>query len=905
MLELFSQDRKKTVSKWSTFRWPIAAGWLVFYGSSVCVTGQSLGQDPKLDFFESKIRPVLVERCYECHSADTSDLGGNLRLDYPGGMRQGGVSGAALIPGSVDQSLLVKAIEYTDSATQMPPDGKLPDELIADFKKWVEEGAVDPRPELDAGHGTVAEDYASRVASHWAYQPLTKPEPPQTTTASAAATGNTGAGGSAVGDTEADPIDRWVGAGLQALGISKSAQADRRTLTRRLYYDLVGLPPTLTELQAAMDDASPDWYRTVVDRLLGSPHFGERMARRWMDVVRYADNKGYVFQEDREYPHAYRYRDWLIRSFNEDLPYDQFVRYQLIGDRLDPDNAAGNLDAMGMLTLGRRFLNNPHDIIDDRIDVVTRGLLGVTAACARCHDHKFDPVSAADYYSLHAAFMGSEEPGGDPSPMRLVDKAEQGPTRVFLRGSPGNPGPEVPRRFISLLSPKDPIEMKTGSGRLEMAESIVSPTNPLTARVYVNRIWGWIYGAPLVDNPSDFGVRTSAPEQQAVLDTLAWDLIHEGWSTKQLIRRIVLSRTYRQCSDHRPDAFAKDPENRWLWRAQRKRMDFESLRDGLLLATGKLNLAVGGKSVSIIEPPFANRRTVYAYIDRQNLPQLFRSFDLGSPDAHVPQRSQTTVPQQGLVLLNSDLLLSMLGDIATQASQKTRDEGIDLLFHQILARDCTPSEREWMYEVLDAHEVSLPDVPQNQWSYGTATFDPESGTIDVFERLPRYHAERWQGKGDSLPDADLDWAFLNAAGGHPGTRLDQVAVRRWTAFAPAKVRVRGTLKHPSEDGNGVRASIVVRGHEKQGEWIAQHSDAETQVDEIEVAAGDTIDFVVDSNGNVNGDSFEWRVRIVSKDDDGYRTQSERHFSSEQPTALTAWEQVTQALLLTNEFCFID
>lgn len=867
---------------------PYLYGWMLI-GLSGWTTARA--QDPKIDFFEAKIRPVLVERCYECHSATASDQGGGLRLDAPGLMKRGGSLGPAIRPGTAAESLIIKAIEYHDEGFQMPPDGKLIEEQIADFKRWVDEGAVDPRPELegDAPHPVVV-DRERQAAEHWAYQPLTPPTSPP-----------------AVDDLtlESDPVDRWVAAGLQSQGLSMSAEADRRTLVRRLYYDLLGLPPTAQQIADAVNNPNPDWYPALVDALLQSPHFGERMARRWMDVARYADNKGYVFVEDREYPHAYRYRDWLIRSFNQDLPYDQFVRYQLIGDRLDPHNANGHLDAMGMLTLGRRFLQNPHDIADDRIDVITRGLLGVTAACARCHDHKFDPVSMGDYYSLHAALLGSEEPGGDPSPMRLVDKENQGPTQLLLRGSPGNPGPEVPRRFIRFLSGPEPVEMKTGSGRLEMAEAIVNPRNPLTARVFVNRIWGWVYGVPLVDTPSDFGVRCDPPAQQQVLDGLAWDWSQNGWSTKQLLRRILLTRVYRQKSEHRDDAYAIDPENRWLWRAQRKRMDFESFRDALLQATGKLDASIGGTSVKIAEPPFSSRRTVYAYIDRQNLPQLFRSFDFASPDAHVPLRPQTTVPQQGLMLMNSQLMHSMLPEIARQASALELNAGIDHLFSQVLARPCTANERAWFRDFIASDEPSLPNLPENQWTYGIATYHPDSGTIDAFRWLPRFHEGRWQGMKDSLPDDELNWAFLNATGGHPGANASQSVVRRWTAMEPMTVRIRGQVQHQQEPGNGVRATIVLRGREKIGEWVVKSSQAETHGNDIAVAAGDTIDFVVDPIDDNNSDTFEWKVRVVGTDESSLRCSSERHFSSSQPVALSVWEQAAQALLLTNEFCFID
>ncbi|MFN7795423.1 MAG: PSD1 and planctomycete cytochrome C domain-containing protein, partial [Planctomycetota bacterium] len=581
----------------------------LFFLLANCLIPWAIAQDPKLDFFESKIRPVLVERCYECHSAQTKpgELGGKLRLDSAPSIARGGSLGPALLAGKPSESLLIKAIEYTDSGFQMPPDGKLTDQQIADFKEWIADGAIDPRKEDTPATQEPVVSIAQKAASHWAYQPIQAPAelPPM---------GDLG--------NESDIIDRSIAQKLAAKGLGFSPLADRRTLARRLYYDLLGLPPTHAQLEQITQNPSEDWYVQLVDSLLQSPHFGERMARRWMDVARYADNKGYVFQENREYEHAFKYRDWLIRSFNTDVPYNEFLRLQLIADRTDPENKAGNLDAMGMLTLGRRFLNNPHDIADDRIDLITRGLMGVTAACARCHDHKFDPVSMADYYSLHGAMLDSTEPLGDPSPMRLVDKPEQGVTKIFIRGNPGNHGPEVPRKFFGFLASHVNAEMKTGSGRLEMTEAIVDPKNPLTARVYVNRLWGWIFGVPLVDTPSDFGIRCEPPVQQFVLDALAWDFMQQGWSTKKIIRRMVLSRTYQQQSFHRDEAFAIDPENRLWWRAQRKRMDFESLRDALLLSTGQLDPAIGGPSVKITEAPFPKRRTVYAYIDRQNLPQL-------------------------------------------------------------------------------------------------------------------------------------------------------------------------------------------------------------------------------------------------------------------------------------------
>ncbi len=465
-------------------------------------------------------------------------------------------------------------------------------------------------------------------------------------------------------------------------------------------------------------DESEAWYERLVDDLLQSPHFGERMARYWMDLTRFADTKGYVFMEDRAYPHAYRYRDWLIRSFNQDLPYNDFIKYQLAADRLDPENAQGHLDAMGMLTLGRRFLNNQNDIADDRIDVVTRGLLAMTVGCARCHDHKYDPVKMADYYSLHGVFVNSEEPGGDPSPMRLVDRAEQRPSYILLRGQPGNRGDQIERQFVRFLSKENPRPLNDGSGRIDLANAIVDPSNPLTARVYVNRVWAWLFGSPLVDTPSDFGLRSDPPIQIEVLDRLAIEFVQDGWSTKRLVARLVKSSTYRQSSQYREEVALLDPENRLWWRTIRRRMDMESYRDALLNQSGRIDLAIGGASEKIHEPPYSNRRTLYAYIDRQNLPEFFRSFDFATPDSHVPRRAVTTVPQQGLFALNNDWIQQLASSLAGRLDsvgteldpslqQSTR---IDKLFQWVLAREATAEERAMAAQFLDEVRVDTTDT---------------------------------------------------------------------------------------------------------------------------------------------------------------------------------------------------
>jgi hypothetical protein len=375
----------------------------------------------EIDFFEKKIRPVLVQHCYSCHSHEGKKLEGGLRLDSRAGVLKGGDDGPVLVPGKPEASILLKAIRYGQDFSQMPPKGKLPAEVIADFERWIAAGAPDPR--LEGSPLTKVQD------RHWAFQPPRLVPLPLVKRC----------------DWPQSEVDRFVLARLEERGLSPSPDANRGTLIRRLSLDLIGLPPTYSEVEIFVKDRSPEALDKLIDRLLASPHFGERWARHWLDVARYADTKGYVFQEDRNYPEAYTYRDWVIQAFNEDLPYDRFLVAQIAGDQAPASGTARPLAAMGFLTLGRRFINNVHDIIDDRIDVVTRGTMALTVSCARCHDHKYDPIPTKDYYALYGVFASSLEPKDSPSPLRLIDAPQPHNARVFLRGNPSNPGEEVPR----------------------------------------------------------------------------------------------------------------------------------------------------------------------------------------------------------------------------------------------------------------------------------------------------------------------------------------------------------------------------------------------------------------------------------------------------------------------------
>lgn len=343
-----------------------------------------------IDFFERKIRPVLIERCYTCHSAKAKKVRGGLLLDTRHGLRKGGSQGPAIVPGDPDASRLVRAIRYEDKDLQMPPKKKLPAEQVADFEAWIKRGAPDPRTKDEA----VASASAPRPAEeHWAFKAPQKPPLPKVTDNA----------------WPKNAMDNFILAKLEENGMKPSPPADKRTLLRRVSFDLIGLPPTPEEVDAFLADDSSNAYERVVEQLLASPHYGERWGRHWLDVARYADTKGTIYNEDIRFVHSWAYRDWVIRTFNEDLPYDQFILQQFAADQLAPRDDPRPLAAMGFLTVGRRFYGIVPDMIDDRIDVVGRGLLGLTLGCARCHDHKYDPIPTKDYYSLYGVFAGCTE----------------------------------------------------------------------------------------------------------------------------------------------------------------------------------------------------------------------------------------------------------------------------------------------------------------------------------------------------------------------------------------------------------------------------------------------------------------------------------------------------------------
>ena len=695
--------------------------------------GTVLGGESSVDF-EKDIRPILVQRCYECHSAGAKKVRGGFLLDSREGLLRGGDSGPAIVPGDASASRLMEAVSYTDPEFQMPPSGKLPEHEIDALSRWVESGAPDPREE-----GSTVEQQATGMSIEegrrfWSFQPVEPRRPVDVSRP----------------DWVERKIDFFILEQLDREGLAPSSPAARRTLIRRATLDLTGLPPTPDQVQQFVNDPSPDAYARVIDRLLSSPQHGERWARVWLDSARYTDHLDRWEWSEAE---AWLYRDWVIRAFNDDVPYTDFVKRQLATD-LMPETGPEDIPALGFLGLSPSYwkeLKLHYSLIkgtvakewEERVDAIGRTFLGLTLACARCHDHKYDPIKTADYYALAGVFASirlidrpllsdeESEPyrqiqkeveavrekrlkllGDDNTeaekkrlkelwnlivkktePLtkiimaRAVEEAslyvlddgartkldyrkgEPRDLRIHIRGDPMRLGPLVPRRFISVLSPDPPRPFRHASGRLELATAIVSDAAPLASRVLVNRIWKQHFGRGIVDTPSNFGVLGSRPSHPRLLDDLAARFIRSGWSIKWLHREIMLSATYRQSSDHDASRHAVDPDNRWLWRMNRRRLGIEAWRDSMLFVADALILDVGGSTPWLksarkptagtgnLQDPNNRRRTIYGSVDRRNLDKMLLLHDFPDPASHSPGREPTTTPVQQLFALNSAFVM--------------------------------------------------------------------------------------------------------------------------------------------------------------------------------------------------------------------------------------------------------
>jgi hypothetical protein len=688
---------------------PLAAAspWAVL---AVLLTGSAWAAAPPsagVEFFEKRVRPVLVEHCYGCHSGQAKVVRGGFRLDSRHALRTGGKSGPAVVPGKPDASLLIRAVRYTDSTRRMPPKGKLPAAVVADLERWVAMGAPDPR-DPTRGPSPGRGDHR-----HWSFRPVRAVTPPAVRDAGWART----------------PVDRFILAKLEAKGLVPSAAADRAVLVRRLTFDLTGLPPPSAEVDRFLADTSPDAYERLVEQLLASPAYGERWGRHWLDVVRYADTAGET--ADFPVPHAWRYRDHVIASFNADKPYDQFVREQIAGDLLagaaPSERRAEMIVATGYLAIARRFgfdvVADHYLTIEDTIDTLGKSILGLTIGCARCHDHKYDPVTTTDYYALYGIFASTRYPfpgcEKDKRPRDLVPLgppgelayavAEGKPHNVRLqkRGDPEQPGKEVPRRFLSVLGGQV-VPDDGGSGRRALAGWLSDASNPLVARVLVNRVWQHHFGQGLVRTPSDFGTRGSPPSHPELLDYLAHRFVQSGWSIKALHRLIVLSAAYRQSSRISADVTRSDPDNILLARFPRRRLSAEEIRDAILAATGSLDRVPGGAHPFPPEKtwgftqhnPFTavydhKRRSVYLMTQRIKRHPFLGLFDGADPSSSTGQRDSTTVATQALFFLNDPFVHVASADLAARLLTLP-DEGarLDEVYCRCLGRRPTDRERE-------------------------------------------------------------------------------------------------------------------------------------------------------------------------------------------------------------------
>uniref|UniRef100_A0A7C2NW47 DUF1553 domain-containing protein n=1 Tax=Schlesneria paludicola TaxID=360056 RepID=A0A7C2NW47_9PLAN len=690
-----------------------------------------LAADPSRDF-EREAAPILLRRCVECHHGPSP--AGHLDLSTQANALTGGDSGPALVPGRPSESLLIQRI----AAGEMPPPLKgvpqpLPEAEREQLQRWVAAGA--PWPE-----GRVLDPYEATTdlragRDWWSLQPVRRPALPADAASS-------------------NPIDAFIGARLRTAGWHAAPKADRRTLIRRLYATVIGLPPSFEEIETFVRDDSPDAWARLVDRLLASPHYGERWARHWLDVVRFAETSGY--ERDQAKPFAWKYRDYVVSAFNDDLPYDRFIVEQLAGDEL-PGRTERTVIATGFLRLGtwNDEPNDPEDYeyerLEDLVHATSSAFLGLTVKCARCHDHKFDPIPQTDYYRLAAAFW----PGpikardrqwlGGPTPEELGQPDVLGwtdltttptPLHALKNGERHHPLEAVeaePASFVPVLAgtfTPPAADAQTTQRRLNLARWIADPRNPLTPRVFVNRVWLHHFGQGLVRSVDNFGFTGERPTHPELLDWLADEFVRGGWKLKPLHRLILTSDTWQQSSLH-PQAAEynqADSGNRLWWRAERRRLDAESLRDAMLSVTGEMDLRLGGPSfkptisADALEglsrktaaweaspPEEQRRRSLYIFTQRSLLPPLMTTFDLSDTTLPCGQRDVTTVAPQALALLNNEFSHDRAAALARRvmATEGERNNRITAAWRFALGRDPAAEERVAVHDYLTRQQARL------------------------------------------------------------------------------------------------------------------------------------------------------------------------------------------------------
>ncbi|MEZ6135715.1 MAG: PSD1 and planctomycete cytochrome C domain-containing protein [Pirellulaceae bacterium] len=667
--------------------WP-ALCYLYFLSSPTAILVADETADS--EFFERKIRPVLVEYCYECHSSQGKQVEGGLRLDSREAMRRGGESGPAVSPRQLDQSLLLSALKY--ESLEMPPNKKLTDEVIQDFEQWIASGAYDPRDEPSIPNETVISkiDF-EQGRQFWSFQSPVRHDLPVHN----------------LGNWPRNRIDHFVAGKLHEQRLEPAPPAERAELIRRLTFDLTGLPPTLEQLRSWNTLPEESLIADVTESLLGSSAYGEHWARLWLDLMRYADDQAHIVGNDTSlfFPNSHLYRDWVIAALNDDMPFDRFVELQLAADLITPDDPSDDV-ALGFVGLGPKYYrrNSPEvkaEEWEDRVDVLSRGLLGLTVACARCHDHKFDPVSTADYYALAGVFASTEMFNRPLDPQRetndkghakepkdalhIIRDIEPQDLAIMIRGDVNRRGPVVPRGFLTVLSSENRKEFGEGSGRSELAREIVSRDNPLVARVFVNRVWGKLIGKPLVATPSNFGNLGQRPTHPELLDDLAVGFMENQWSLKWLCREIVNSATYQQST--RGESVEADPENRWLSRMHRKRLSVEQMRDTILLAAGRLNSSHDAVAIDPSDPQ-STPRTIYCQSSRLKLNPMLALFDYPDPNVHSEARTATITATQKLFAMNSPFMVQNAQALSQriQAENLSVRQAIEMTYLTLLSR---------------------------------------------------------------------------------------------------------------------------------------------------------------------------------------------------------------------------
>jgi len=745
------------------------------------------------EFFEAKIRPLLANNCYGCHSQKADSKGklkAGLYLDSYKGLINGGDSGSALVPGEPDQSRIVEAVLYRNEDMAMPPKGKLSLENIELIKKWVQMGAPWPGSENEIANapdkGNEPYDWDKFRNEHWAFKQITNPTPPHSDD-----------------DTWSNtPIDKFIYSELKNNDLLPNGPATPQNLIRRAYLNLIGIPPTPQQVNSFLNDTDPDAFSKVIDQLLESKHYGERWARHWLDVARYSDGHG-GFGDNKALPNAWRFRDWVVNAFNSDMPYNMFVKKQIAGDLI------GDKDPVptGFFVVGPTYNSDGGDpeakaqalaeTLSDRVDTFSRAFLGLTAACARCHNHKFDPITTHDYYSLAGIFKNTrnvDAPVGDknqiethnswkraidelnksvnqfldseskrlsinrkevekklpeeskiklsgiraeieqlkkseppkPPNAHVLSESGNADMHIALRGDLRKKGEIAPRRFIEIIGGKERKKYTQGSGRIELSESVISSDNPLTARVMVNRIWGWHFGHGLVRTPSNFGTIGEKPSHPLLLDWLAHNFIKQGWSMKALHKMILMSSTWQMSSTYINEKFDKDGDNKLLWRFSPRKLEVESWRDTLLYVTGELDPKIGGAPDGEILN--SKRRTLYATIsrtgDRFQSDAFLRLFDFPAAVSTSPKRSTSVVPQQYLFMMNSPFMSQRSKNLGKQLfeSPNNTQTTIESAYQRLYSRLPEQEERElankWLGEnptqknwelyaqvLLSAHEL--------------------------------------------------------------------------------------------------------------------------------------------------------------------------------------------------------